>query len=201
MPFGERPSYQDVILPQDIGKDLNQAWRREQCSAEISIMPIIPLHFISDLAYILKSFGFLFADEVKFVCSADTEYLGSDKRPVPGWDGKNDIYFITGRSNLLFWSTESLTVSNDQGLYAVNAVKKEKDLGQTITSDLQWTNWCIATAQKSKGDLLKLNLGHPGINRWWSHSIRNHGMASSGIPPKLGILKNSGLETWHSCRA
>lgn len=65
-------------------------------------MPIIPLHFISDLAYILKSFGFLFADEVKFVCSADTEYLGSDKRPVPGWDGKNDIYFITGRSNLLF---------------------------------------------------------------------------------------------------
>lgn len=81
----------------------------------------------------------------------------NDLRFALNWAGTWDMFLILGKGHLLLRSTKGLTVSQDQGLFAVNAVNRVKNLGMTVTSDFKWTRQCTAATQKAT-ELFRLKL-------------------------------------------
>ena len=118
--------------------------------------PLLFLLFINDLAIITRSPCFIFADDVKVVCSSDRAELERDIAHVVEWSRKWDLPLNAAKSQLLSNAQLPLKAEGEWGVFEVGPVSIARDLGVTVTADFTWSTQCERAAHSARRALFKL---------------------------------------------
>ena len=114
------------------------------------------LIFIDDLAPLLRSPSYIFADDVKFVGKVGTNDLLRDIETAVKWSDLWDLPLNLAKSHILSSISGSLHVHTSVAQLEFSRVPKTRDLGIVMTSDYKCAEQCGAAAHRARKELFRL---------------------------------------------